>query len=179
VPVITSTPPAQHAIGSDFVYQVVASDADGDPLTFTRSAEANAAFTVSSGGLVRLTAPAAGTYVLAIQVSDGRGGVVRQRRLLQVFNGELSPPMIATQPSQHAVRAGAAFSYQVQVWTPMSGAALSFAFDQPPPSGMSIDAAGLVSWTPTATDRGAHQVTVRAGVGTSSVLHSFVVSVLE
>jgi Calcium-binding EGF domain/Thrombospondin type 3 repeat len=179
VPVITSTPPSQHATGSDFVYQVVASDADGNPLTFTRGTEASGSWTISSSGLVRFTAPAAGMYVLAIQVSDGRGGVARQQRLLQVINGELSPPMIATQPAQHVVRAGSLFSYQVQVWTPAAGAALSFAFDQPPPSGMSVGAGGLVTWTPSAANRGAHQVSVRASVGASSVLHTFVVSVLE
>jgi hypothetical protein len=179
VPVITSTPAGQHLVGSaNFVYQVVASDADGDPLTFTRGTDATGAWTISSTGLVQFTTPAAGVYVLSIQANDGRGGIARQRRLLHVIDGELSPPMISTQPAQHMVHVGSAFSYQVRVWTPTAGASIAFSFEQPPPIGMSMSAGGLVSWTPGAVDIGSHQVTVRATIGASSVLHTFVVSVL-
>jgi hypothetical protein len=179
IPVITSAPAGQHAAGSgDFTYQVVVSDADADPITFSRGTDATGAWTIDSSGLVRFVAPAAGMYVLSIQANDGRGGVVRQRRLLHVINGQLSPPMIATQPAQHALRADAPFSYQVRVWTPNASTPISFAFEQPPPAGMSIGAAGLVSWTPSAADVGVHQVSIRATIGASSVLHSFVVSVL-
>lgn len=179
VPVIASTPPGQHLAGGAFAYQISASDPDGDPLTFVRGPGASGAWTIDSAGTVRFAAPAPGMYALSIEVRDGRGGVAHQRRLLQVVNGELSPPMIATQPAQHAVRAGAPFSYQAQLWTPAPGAEIGFAFDRPPPIGMSVSPSGLVSWTPSAADVGPHEVSIRASVGASSVLHTFVVSVLE
>ncbi len=78
-PVITSSAPTQATEASLYAYQVLATDPDGDPLTF-RLSTAPAGMAISASGLVSWT-PATnqvGSQNVAIDVSDNRGGTVRQ-----------------------------------------------------------------------------------------------------
>jgi PKD repeat protein len=78
-PLITSSAPTQATEASLYAYQVLATDPDGDPLTF-RLSTAPAGMAISTSGAVSWT-PAAnqvGSQNVAIDVSDNRGGTVRQ-----------------------------------------------------------------------------------------------------
>jgi hypothetical protein len=180
-PVITSRPAPYHRTGTGpYSYQVTASDPDGDAVSFSKGAGATGSWTISTTGLVSFAGPATGAiYVLSIQATDSRGGVATQRRLLQSINGEPSPPVVASQPAQHAVRLGSSFSYPIKVWSPNPNAILLFEFEEPPPNGMSIGADGVVSWTPSSAQLGTQEVSIRVLADGTPVIHSFLISVLR
>jgi hypothetical protein len=70
-PVITSTAPTAATVGQVYTYQVVATDAEGDPLT-TALTVFPAGMTITGGGMLNWTPSAAqvGSHNVAISVSD-------------------------------------------------------------------------------------------------------------
>ncbi len=72
-PVITSSPPTTALVGAAYAYQVVASDANpGDTLTYSLDAFP-AGMTISATGLVTWTPDTAGTFPVAVRVTDPGG----------------------------------------------------------------------------------------------------------
>jgi VCBS repeat-containing protein len=72
-PVITSEPPLTAAVGETYEYQMVASDEDGDELTFTAVAKPSwLVFQASTGFLTGIPAEAdLGSHTVTLRVSDG------------------------------------------------------------------------------------------------------------
>jgi RHS repeat-associated protein len=163
-PVITSTPPTQAAAGQAYSYPVQAGDADGDPLTFSLTAEPAGMSIDASSGLILWTPTAAevGPQAVALQVDDGQGGVaVQTYTVVATATVPDQPPVITSRPPLTAF-AGTAYRYPVLANDP-DGAVVRFALPAAP-SGMMIDpASGLVQWTPTAAQAGQNAtVTVTA-----------------
>ena len=77
-PAITSTAVTSAAEGKPYAYQVVATDPDGDPVTY-RLVTAPASMAIA-GGLISWTPSAAqaGTHSVVVEAMDGRGGAVQQ-----------------------------------------------------------------------------------------------------
>jgi hypothetical protein len=179
-PVITSVPPPYHSAGSGaYRYQIVASDADGDALTFQRGAQATGSWSVNSkSGLLTFNNASTGVFVVHVQVRDPHGAVTHQRALLQALEAELPSSRLVTQPAQHVVFVGSPFSYQAGVWTTTPRAPVQFAFTATPPSGMTISPTGLVSWSPDESAIGTHEVGVTAVVQGAQTSQRFLISVL-
>jgi hypothetical protein len=76
-PVITSTPPLQAQKNSAYNYTVVASDPDGDPLTYSVSGHSGMAFSTTTPGLLTWTPTATGNYNVTVTPK----GVVKQQPL--------------------------------------------------------------------------------------------------
>ena len=93
-PVIISTPITSINEGQSYVYQVIATDADGDVLTYSLTQNPSW-LTINSGtGRITGTAPqvnADTAYSVTIRVSDGRGGNVLQSYSLTVINIPSTP----------------------------------------------------------------------------------------
>lgn len=87
-----------------------------------------------------------------------------------------SPPTITSTPVTSATE-GSPYAYQITATDP-EGTAIAFSLDAAP-AGMTVEAtAGLVTWTPGATQLGAQPVTVRATDGSGlSASQSFTVGV--
>ena len=85
-PVITSQPPASATAGRPYVYQVQATDPDGDSLTFgLRAAPAGMVIDPVSGQVSWVpTASQVGQAPFTVVVSDGRGNLVTQATVVTV-----------------------------------------------------------------------------------------------
>lgn len=90
-PVITSNPLTTGTSGTLYLYDVVASDPDGDTLTYTLT-QFQAGMTIDAQGRVRWMVPLAqGSVDIGITITDGRGGVVNQTYQLTITGDSQAP----------------------------------------------------------------------------------------
>ncbi len=142
-PVITSTPTTTTEVAALYEYEVEAYDPDGDPLTYALSAAPSGMTIGAVSGLVEWVPSAAGTQAVEILVSDDQGNDASQDFFITVVAcGD--PPVIESAPVVTATE-GQPYNYQVIAASP--GGALLYELAVAP-DGMTIDAAGLISWTP-------------------------------
>jgi fibro-slime domain-containing protein/RHS repeat-associated protein len=166
-PVITSTPPTTGGTTSAYSYNVQATDADGDPLTYaiTSAYPAGMQFSTTTLNLLQWNSPVAGTYPLEIQVSDGYGGVATQDWTLTVASGPADrPPTITSTPGVADVT-GYTYKYTVTATDPDNDT-VTFSLAAGAPSWLSFgtgSSSNVLSGTPTAT--GNYPVTVVANDG--------------
>jgi RHS repeat-associated protein len=177
-PVITSTPPGPPVAGLPYRYTVQAQDADADPLRYTLTASPSGMTIDSASGVVSWTPSAAqiGDQAVTVQVSDGRGGVATQSFTLGVAADAVNRDPVIHSTPRTSLALGRSYSYAVDATDP-DGDPLLYALDAAP-EGMAIDSSGLLSWTPSATQFGANNVTVRVTDGRGGIaLQSFVITV--
>ncbi len=94
LPVITSNPVTKVDEKKNYIYQVTATDADSDTLFYSLTQAPNWLSINSQTGLVSGTAPSVNAdteFNIAVQVSDGKGGVVAQTYILIVKDVPISP----------------------------------------------------------------------------------------
>jgi VCBS repeat-containing protein len=91
-PVITSTPVTTATYGVAYSYQVVASDADGNPLTYSLTT-APAGMTISASGLVQWTPikSQVGTAGVTVRVTDSTTRFATQAYTITVANANYAP----------------------------------------------------------------------------------------
>ena len=159
-PVITSRPSQRATLGQPYVYDVQAVDPDGDPLRFLLDEPPLGMAVDSLTGTLCWT-PAThqlGPATVSLRVMDPFGGEADQSFVINV-RGTNAPPLITTPPPTEAA-VGETYVYVVGVGA-AEGDILAFSLPDAP-AGMSIDArAGVIDWTPEATQLGAHAVTVQ------------------
>jgi large repetitive protein len=159
-PEITSTPRAQTGIGQVYVYQVAATDADGDKLTYTLT-NPPAGMVIDTKGLITWTPTAAqsGVKNVAITVSDGTL-TTQQTYALTVGNTPINhSPEITSTPS-FTTNLDKTYSYQL-TGKDVDNDTLIWSLDNAP-KGMVIDSStGIVKWNPTSTQLGTHTIAVR------------------
>ncbi len=164
-PAITSHPRPAIDFGKipngDF-YQVVATDPDGDPLTYSLPV-APAGMTISSTGLVHWLPLQSdvGVHQVEIQVDDGRGLHATQDFTITVtWQVSNQGPVISSVPPESA-RAGLAYEYDATADDP-DGDPVIWSLDTAP-VGMSINATtGTIRWTPSLAQLGSAIVVLRA-----------------
>ncbi|BAY84562.1 YD repeat protein [Calothrix parasitica NIES-267] len=160
-PTITSTAPDTARVGSNLEYQVTATDAQSDPLTYFL-AEAPEGVTIASDtGLVSWTPTEAqtGEQTITVKVVDGRGGSDTQSFVLTVDENQkpvfTSNPFLAGNPNQ-------LYEYDVDASDP-EGTAITYSLRNGFPDGMTIDPdTGVIQWTPTVEQQGQFPITVFA-----------------
>ena len=158
-PQILSTPPSSVEAGTLYSYQVVASDSDGDPLSYELP-QAPSGMTINAvSGHITWTPLAAqrGGHAVSVRVTDPFGGIQIQNFTLTV-NANVAPQITST--AQLTAAAGSPYSYSVQAYD-ADGDTMTFALDLAP-SGMAINpSTGLINWAPTLDQAGSHEVTLR------------------
>ncbi|HUE70455.1 MAG TPA: putative Ig domain-containing protein [Pirellulaceae bacterium] len=161
-PTITSSPRGRVRIGDVYLYQTIASDPNGDPLTFSLPI-APAGMTIDATGLVtwQPTAEQLGSHQVQVRVEDGRGGFATQTWSVSVVTQTSNqPPSITSTPPQ-AATVGRQYAYDAAATDP-DGDPLTWSLDTAP-AGMSIDPArGTIRWVPTSDQTGEQSVVVRA-----------------
>ena len=174
-PAITSIPPTTALTQRTYLYAARADDGERDSLTWSLT-ESPAGMSIDpQTGLVRWTPPAdaLGPHEVVISVSDGFS-TAEQRYTIVVASADepVDPsdptkgtkgnraPLITSTPVFTA-RADALYQYQVTGLDP-DGDPVTFALGADAPAGMSIDDAGLVTWTPTAADTGEYLLGITA-----------------
>ncbi len=150
-PSVVSTPPTTANAGFAYLYAVRATDAEGDPLTFSfAQAPAGMAF-VPGTSLIRWTPTTdqAGPQNVVIRMTDAAGNVAEQSFTVVVsLEVPNRPPVITSRPVVGAA-VGRAYSYQVAA-RDLDGDAITYALSEKP-DGMTISPSGLIAWNPTST----------------------------
>ncbi len=160
-PAITSTPRFIIAANESYLYQVEATDSNGDSLTYSLQT-APAGMTVDSEGFVQWIAGIQqfGFNTVRIHVEDGRGGLAYQEFTVNVVSRIVNnSPSIVSQPV-FTVALGQNYIYDAQA-VDSDNDPLYWSLDTAP-TGMSVDARqGSIRWTPTASQTGSNQVVLR------------------
>lgn len=176
-PVFSSTPITSISAGALYQYQLQATDPDGDSLTYSASLIPAGATLSNSGLLTWQTAESnQGNHTIRLRVTDTRGAYAEQAFVLNVQVVVDLPPAISSSPVTQA-QIGRNYSYTVVASDP-EGKPVTYSLTQAP-SGMAINASGVVSWTPAASQTGSHPVTVSVSDGKNAVVQSFNVQVSE
>lgn len=179
-PRIVSTPNPRAAVGSAYAYTVGAQDDEGDALGFSLIERPQGMTIDAATGAIAWTPVASqlGTHTVEVQVTDGRGGVARQRYSVQVLeqgSGGNRAPAILSTPASNA-KIGYAYRYDLHA-TDADGDLLAYSLTQAP-AGMSIDAAtGRIDFTP--TQPGDVPVRVRVSDGALWTEQGYVLTVAD
>lgn len=148
-PVITSVAPVSVVAGDAYRYAVLATDEDGDPLTY-HLVSAPAGMTLSPAGEITWV-PAqtdVGDHPVTLLIDDGQGGSTQQSFAVTVLVPNL-PPVITSTPAS-GVREESDYVYQATASDPNIGDVLTFSGLEGA-SGYAMSPAGLLQWTPDAT----------------------------
>ena len=178
-PAIGSSPGLAAFEDSLYTYSLAATDANADTLSFSLVDGPQAMTVDSTSGLVQwLPAQAdVGSVAVTVRVDDGKGGFALQQFTLQVSNTNDLPQLTST-PDSAAVE-DVPFSYAIAATDSDPADTLSYSVTAGPATA-TIDTAGLFTWTPTQTDVGTQQFTVRvADQSGGAVTQSFSVAVAE
>ena len=144
-PSFVSAPVTAVTKSQPYIYNVAASDPDGDRLSFSLDQQAPGMFIEPVTGRVSWTPTSntIGQFPITIRATDPFGAFAQQSYSLAVLQNE--PPIITSSPIT-AANVATAYTYQV-VATDPEGKAITYALTTPP-SGMTISAQGKISWTP-------------------------------
>jgi YD repeat-containing protein len=173
-PSIVSAPVTTGVVGYPYAYQARATDPNtADILRYSVSGPSG--MTISSSGFTRWSPSAAGTYPVAVTVTDLAGLSATQQFSL-VVSENAAPRITSTAPLKALLKR--TYYYAVEGEDP-EGGALTYAVEGP--TGMTIDAfTGVVLFSPTLSQVGSYpvKVTVQDSAGSSAV-QSYTVTVPE
>lgn len=159
-PQVTSLPATAAAVGAPFRYDVDATDANGDTLTFSLT-QAPAGMSIdATTGLIGWTPSAGqlGSHAVSVQVRDPGGLGATQAFTVTVAQGNAAPQI--TSAAVTAATVGVEYRYAVAAADP-NGDTLVYQLTQAPAGMTVLSATGLISWTPAAGQIGSQAVTLR------------------
>src|SRR5262249_18723356 len=137
-PTLQSQPRTTATLGRQYLYQVAATDSDGDPLEYVLDV-APSGMSVTTGGLIswKPDPNQFGLNPVKLRVTDGRGGVVGQDFTIDVTDqtSNQDPTILSTPVLTASV--GQTYSYGARGIDP-DGDPLVWSFSVAP-AGMSID----------------------------------------
>lgn len=180
LPVIVSSLPPQAVAGLPFEHRMRGQDLAGETLSYhLDSGPAGAAIDVNTG-ILRWTPTVAqvGTQSLTIAVADDRGGATMQSfTILVAASAPNDPPAILSAP-RTTIGLASHYVYQVRAIDPNADP-LTYSLAAAP-TGMTVDAFGLVSWAPAPGQFGTNAVQVRVEDGRGGVaVQDFAVTVVS
>jgi hypothetical protein len=179
-PVISGSPPASVVAGSAYAFTPTASDADGDPLTFTITNQPSwASFNANTGHLSGTpTRSQVGTFAnIIITVSDGTTSASLPAFSIEVDAPANRAPVISGTPATSVV-AGSGYSFTPTASDP-DGDMLTFSVSNLPSWATFSAASGALTGTPSSANVGSFSnIVISASDGTlSSSLPAFTISV--
>ena len=192
-PEIISEPAAGGVEGQPYVYDVNASDPDGDIVAYSLTAAPDGMTINRTSGLIQWTQSCVGgcEHAIEVRAGDGNGRWTKQNFTITVVNTPDAPIIIST-PVSSGVE-GELYEYDVEATDP-DGDTLTYSlFDTiaenqegvetviPPPVGMAIDSeTGLIQWIPTSGQVGDNIVSVKVeDPGGLSNTQEFTINVLS
>lgn len=177
-PVFTTSGVTVARIGEPYSYRPVASDPDGDPLTFAvQSAPSGMTLNTQTGALSWTpTDSQLGNHPVSLRATDDGGLATVQSFNVNVQPANRLPVITSTAPQTAEV--SRLYSYQVLASDSDALDVLTFSLSSAP-AGMVISSSGLIHWTPAANQAGTTQsATVRvADLAGASATQTFSVAV--
>ena len=178
-PIFTSRPDTVAPEHTLYTYRAVASDAEGDPVSYAL-VEGAEGMTLDSGtGLLSWT-PAdvsAGPAQVVIRARDQHGAATDQRFSLRVV--EINDPPSITSTADSLATEDVPYLYRILAADPDADATFLYSLVQAPDSA-TVDSAGQLTWTPRQADVGLDTFLVRVtDQGGLSAEQQFVVRVRE
>ena len=153
-PTISGIPPTTDTVGTQYVFQPTAADANGDPLTFTiANRPAWATFNAGTGALVGTpTATSVGTFgSILISVSDGKASASLPAFAITVSAANTPPTITGAPPTTATVGTQYAFTPNA---SDANGDTLTFSIVNKPTWASLTASTGRLQGTPAATDVG-------------------------
>ena len=159
-PVVTNPGAQSGTVGTAITgLQIVASDGNSDPLTFSATG-LPAGLAISTSGLITGTPTAAGTSSVTVTANDGRGGTGSATFSWTIAAANVAP--VVTNPGSQSGTVGTAITGLQIVASDGNSDPLTFSATGLP-AGLAISTSGLITGTPTAA--GTSSVTVTANDG--------------
>ncbi|WP_235111743.1 putative Ig domain-containing protein [Acaryochloris sp. 'Moss Beach'] len=158
-PTFTSTPRERIRLGNTYFYQVNATDADGDPLTYSLSTAPTGMAFQDNILVWTPTADQMGEHEVVISVDDGQGGMTDQTYSLTVGN-QLSnaAPTITSTPNL-VTNVEREYQYNLTGNDP-DGDLVQWRLVNGPDGAVIDPSSGSLRWQPTVDQLGAHSLTV-------------------
>lgn len=171
-PEVQSTPALEATVGHSYIYALVASDPDGDELSYSLET-APEGMSISSEGRVNWTPDITqvGIQDVSVVVSDGLNSLT-QSFSVTVADGNAAPSITSSPIGEATI--GQPYRYAVAASDPDNDP-LGFGITEGP-SGMSISGAGVLDWIPEDDQIGQFPVTVTVTDGKSTVGQSFILT---
>ncbi|MEZ6061266.1 MAG: putative Ig domain-containing protein [Planctomycetaceae bacterium] len=164
-PTIASAPGTAAVTDQRYVYPVRAFDPEGDVLTFSLTTAPAGMQVDPLTGVIRWTPDSTQTGLanVTVVVTDAAGNSATQSFAVNVTQQVVNlDPVITSRPGFRAT-VDALYEYQVDAEDP-EGEVVTFSL-LTSPTGMTIDANGLILWTPASTQAGPHIVEVAVDDG--------------
>ncbi|MCA6555209.1 MAG: putative Ig domain-containing protein, partial [Pseudanabaena sp. M114S2SP2A07QC] len=162
LPVIVSQPRDRIRLGSNYFYQIEATDADGDALTYSLDVKP-AGMTIQQNTIVWTPAAnqSGNQNVVVVKVTDSQGGSTTQSFQITVAHQAANnAPTITSAPNTFVANLDRQYEYQLTGNDP-DGDPFFWTLDNAP-EGMVIDnQTGLLRWNPKQTQLGEHTVGIR------------------
>jgi hypothetical protein len=179
-PEITSTPVTTSTEGERYTYKVEVEDADNDTLAYFLTIGPDGMTMDEATGVIYWTPSGtqAGSHEIVITVSDGRDGSDTQNFTIDVEESINNTPDIVSSPVTTGTK-DELYEYDVEA-TDADNDTLTYSLTVFP-EGMVVDSStGVISWTPSATQVGSHDVTVEVDDGRYGIdTQSFTIEVAE
>jgi RHS repeat-associated protein len=160
-PVIKSLPGLEVIGGKQYQYQIKAEDLNGDSLTYKLLTAPSGMSIDPSTGLVNWNTSVGqiGNYQLAVEVSDGRGGITQQNYNLAVIDTPPNRPPVFTSNPVVDANVNSVYNYQALATDP-DGDSLIYSLISAP-AGMTVNAnTGVLTWNPTGSQLGTFDVSL-------------------
>jgi RHS repeat-associated protein len=166
-PQIVSTPPLAAILGQGYEYDAQATDPAGAPIAWSLDSAPAGMIVDRDQGIVRWTPTIfqLGADPVVLRVLDNQGNTATQAFTV-VVRGANVPPMITSVPPTQAY-AGQHYTYAVQATEP-EHEPLTFGLPTAPAM-MTIDAVGMIRWTPGTADVGSTTVTLQVDDGQGGI----------
>lgn len=156
-PLIISTPEPRASLGRAYVYQLEASDPEGLALHYQLLASPQGMTIDAQTGLLMWPAPSIGNYQIVVAVLDPNGLRATQSFILAAKNN--GSPVIRSTPRLDLL-SNRIYRYDVQAVDPDNDS-LDYELDVASlAKGMAIDDFGRLTWTPSNSQLGNHNVTL-------------------
>ena len=179
-PLITSMPTFASLVDNLYQYQIIASDQDGDEISFALETKPNGML-LDNNGLIEWTpsaAQASQVFDVKIVAMDSRGSQSSQTYSIAVNqNAEANnAPQIVSSPTIPAI-VDQTYNYQV-IAQDSDADQLTYSLEQAP-EGMLINQSGLLSWTASLPQLGEHPISIRVSDGLAYMTQSYILPVIE
>jgi len=159
-PVIHSQMRQALAVGVNYIHQVIASDPNGDPLTYELLNGPAGAYVAANGQFTwSPTSDQIGQHTISIRVADDMGAYTDVEYTVSVVRELTNRPPVFTSSPPTLASVSNGWTYRASAVDPDNDS-VYYVIEQGP-TGMTVDSvSGIFRWLPTSDQLGQHQVTV-------------------